>query len=86
VGHAIVASIPEPPPPGLVPSCAEGGVLALPKRLGADSGERDHRSILGAPDIMVNRLLKPIAWRNALRIEGARIRCPDAVTIQRSPR
>ena len=33
---------PEPPPPGLVPSCAEGGVLGiLPGLVGLDPGDRD---------------------------------------------
>ena len=36
---------PEPPPPGLVPSCAEGGVLGvLPGRGRHDSGDRGHQT------------------------------------------
>src|SRR5215831_17274874 len=49
---------PEPPPPGLVPSCAEGGVLGvLPGIIGAIQANEAIKVILGAPDIMVNRLL-----------------------------
>ncbi|PYS32013.1 MAG: molybdenum cofactor biosynthesis protein MoeB, partial [Acidobacteria bacterium] len=49
---------PEPPPPGLVPSCAEGGVLGvLPGIIGAIQANETIKIILGAPDIMVNRLL-----------------------------
>jgi sulfur-carrier protein adenylyltransferase/sulfurtransferase len=40
---------PEPPPPGLVPSCAEGGVLGiLPGTGRRDSGDRDHQADSGA--------------------------------------
>ena len=36
---------PEPPPPGLVPSCAEGGVFGvLPGIIGVDSGDRDDQA------------------------------------------
>ena len=36
---------PEPPPPGLVPSCAEGGVLGvLPGLIGVDPGDRDDQA------------------------------------------
>ena len=36
---------PEPPPPGLVPSCAEGGVLGvLPGVIGVHSGDRDDQA------------------------------------------
>ena len=36
---------PEPPPPGMVPSCAEGGVLGiLPGLIGRDPGDRDHQA------------------------------------------
>src|SRR2546421_497291 len=49
---------PEPPPPGLVPSCAEDGVLGvLPGIIGAIQANETIKIILGAPDIMVNRLL-----------------------------
>src|SRR3989440_2679699 len=49
---------PEQPPPGLVPSCAEGGVLGvLPGIIGAIQANETIKIILGAADIMVNRLL-----------------------------
>src|SRR5437870_1704525 len=49
---------PEPPPPGLVPSCAEGGVLGvLPGIVGAIQANETIKIILGAADILVNRLL-----------------------------
>src|SRR2546427_6105624 len=42
---------PEPPPPGLVPSCAEGGVLGvLPGIIGAIQANEAIKIILGAPD------------------------------------
>jgi adenylyltransferase/sulfurtransferase len=59
---------PEPPPPGLVPSCAEGGVLGvLPGIVGAIQANETIKIILGAPDIMVNRLLLFDAWRMRFR-------------------
>ena len=58
----------EPPPPGLVPSCAEGGVLGvLPGIIGAIQANEALKIILGAPEIMVNRLLLFDAWRMRFR-------------------
>ncbi len=49
---------PEPPPPGLVPSCAEGGVLGiLPGVLGVLQATEVVKLILGSGDSMVGRLL-----------------------------
>jgi adenylyltransferase/sulfurtransferase len=48
----------EPPPPGLVPSCAEGGVLGvLPGIIGALQANETIKLILGAGDPLVARLL-----------------------------
>jgi molybdopterin/thiamine biosynthesis adenylyltransferase/rhodanese-related sulfurtransferase/molybdopterin converting factor small subunit len=59
---------PEPPPPGLVPSCAEGGVLGvLPGIVGAIQANETIKLILGAEDIMVNRLLLFDAWQMKFR-------------------
>jgi len=49
---------PEPPPPGLVPSCAEGGVLGvLPGIIGALQANEVIKLILGEGDPMIGRLL-----------------------------
>ncbi|WP_462137704.1 molybdopterin-synthase adenylyltransferase MoeB [Candidatus Mycalebacterium sp.] len=49
---------PEPPPPGLVPSCAEGGVLGiLPGIIGTIQAAETVKLILGAGDALVGRLL-----------------------------
>jgi adenylyltransferase/sulfurtransferase len=49
---------PEPPPPGLVPSCAEGGVLGiLPGLLGVIQATEVIKLILGKGDPLKNRLL-----------------------------
>lgn len=49
---------PEPPPPGLVPSCAEGGVLGvLPGIVGAIQAIETIKLILGAGDSLAGRLL-----------------------------
>lgn len=49
---------PEPPPPGLVPSCAEGGVLGvLPGIVGSIQAMETIKLILGVGDPLVGRLL-----------------------------
>jgi sulfur-carrier protein adenylyltransferase/sulfurtransferase len=49
---------PEPPPPGLVPSCAEGGVLGiLPGLVGLIQATEAIKLILGAGDPLIGRLL-----------------------------
>jgi sulfur-carrier protein adenylyltransferase/sulfurtransferase len=49
---------PEPPPPGLVPSCAEGGVLGvLPGIVGAIQAAETLKLIMGRGDPLVGRLL-----------------------------
>src|SRR5580698_4104555 len=49
---------PEPPPPGLVPSCAEGGVLGvLPGIVGTIQAAETLKLILGKGDSLVGRLL-----------------------------
>jgi molybdopterin/thiamine biosynthesis adenylyltransferase/rhodanese-related sulfurtransferase len=49
---------PEPPPPGLVPSCAEGGVLGiLPGLVGLIQATETIKLILGAGDPLIGRLL-----------------------------
>ena len=49
---------PEPPPPGSVPSCAEGGVLGiLPGTIGAMQATEAIKLILGIGDSMIGRLV-----------------------------
>lgn len=49
---------PEPPPPGLVPSCAEGGVLGiLPGAIGVIQATETVKIILGIGETLKNRLL-----------------------------
>jgi adenylyltransferase/sulfurtransferase len=49
---------PEPPPPGLVPSCAEGGVLGvLPGVVGTIQATEAIKLILGVGESLVGRLL-----------------------------
>jgi adenylyltransferase/sulfurtransferase len=49
---------PEPPPPGLVPSCAEGGVLGvLPGLLGVIQATEVLKLILGTGEPLIGRLL-----------------------------
>ena len=49
---------PEPPPPGLVPSCAEGGVLGiLPGTIGTMQATEAIKLLLGIGDPMIGRML-----------------------------
>ncbi|HEV2422356.1 MAG TPA: molybdopterin-synthase adenylyltransferase MoeB [Candidatus Acidoferrales bacterium] len=59
---------PEPPPPGLVPSCAEGGVLGvLPGIIGCIQAMETLKLILGSGDSLVGRLLLFDAMRMRFR-------------------
>ncbi len=54
---------PEPPPPGMVPSCAEGGVLGvLPGIIGTLQATEAVKIILGAKNTLSGRLLLYNAW------------------------
>jgi len=49
---------PEPPPPGVVPSCAEGGVLGiLPGLIGVIQATETIKLILGSGESLIGRLL-----------------------------
>ena len=65
---------PEPPPPGLVPSCAEGGVLGvLPGVIGVIQATETIKLITGAGEPLIGRLLLVDALRMRFRtIEIAR--------------
>jgi adenylyltransferase/sulfurtransferase len=57
---------PEPPPPGMVPSCAEGGVLGvLPGIIGVIQATEAIKLILGKGEPLIGRLL----LYNALKME-----------------
>lgn len=59
---------PEPPPPGLVPSCAEGGVLGvLPGIVGSIQAAETIKLIVGNADPLINRLLLFDAWKMKFR-------------------
>ncbi len=78
---------PEPPPPGLVPSCAEGGVLGiLPGVVGLVQATEAVKLVLGIGEPLVGRLLLYDAL--AMRFREMRIRkdpacpvCGEARTI-----
>ena len=59
---------PEPPPPGLVPSCAEAGVLGvLPGIIGTIQATETIKLVLGIGEALVGRLLVYDALRMAFR-------------------
>lgn len=58
VGPCYRCLFPEPPPPGMVPSCAEGGVLGvLPGTIGTIQATEALKLILGIGETLVGRLL-----------------------------
>jgi len=58
VGPCYRCLFPEPPPPGLVPSCAEGGVLGvLPGTIGSIQATEALKLILGIGEPLIGRLL-----------------------------
>ena len=58
----------EPPPPGLVPSCAEGGVLGvLPGVIGMIQANEVIKLIVGGGETLAGRLLLYDAWRMKFR-------------------
>lgn len=70
---------PEPPPPGLVPSCAEGGVLGvLPGLVGTIQATEALKLVLGAGETLAGRLLLVDAL--SMRFREMRVRrdpdCP----------
>ncbi len=79
---------PEPPPPGLVPSCAEGGVLGvLPGVIGTIQATETIKLILGSGETLAGRLLLYDAWR--MRFRELKLRrdpecpvCGDAPTVR----
>lgn len=59
---------PEPPPPGMVPSCAEGGVLGvLPGIIGTIQATEAIKIVLGAEHTLSGRLLLYNAWEMKFR-------------------
>jgi sulfur-carrier protein adenylyltransferase/sulfurtransferase len=75
----------EPPPPGLVPSCAEGGVLGvLPGIIGSIQAMETIKLILGIGDSLIGRLL----LFDALKLEFRELKLekdPDCPVCGRHP-
>ncbi|MBI4512745.1 MAG: ThiF family adenylyltransferase [Gemmatimonadetes bacterium] len=71
---------PEPPPPGLVPSCAEGGVLGvLPGLIGAIQTNETIKLILGQGRPLIGRLLLVDALK--MRFREVRLRKDPACPV-----
>ncbi len=67
---------PEPPPPGMVPSCAEGGVLGvLCAAIGSIQAAEAVKLIVGIGDPLIGRLMVHDALRQSW----------DALTVRRDP-
>ncbi len=88
-GPCYRCSYPEPPPPGLVPSCAEGGVLGiLPGIIGVIQATEAVKLIVGIGEPLVGRLLRYDALE--MRFREYKVRrdpecpvCGDHPTIKR---
>jgi adenylyltransferase/sulfurtransferase len=77
---------PEPPPPDLIPSCAEGGVLGvLPGIIGTIQATEAIKLILGVGEPLVGRFLIYDALRMRFR-ELKLSRDPDCPVCGRNPR
>ena len=76
---------PEPPPPGLVPSCAEGGVLGiLPGLVGLIQATETIKLILGSGEPLIGRLLLVDAL--GMRFRELKLRKnPDCVVCGKHP-
>src|SRR5438067_7766988 len=76
---------PEPPPPGLVPSCAEGGVLGiLPGLVGVIQATETIKLILGIGEPLIGRLLLVDAL--GLRFRELKLRKnPDCPACGKNP-
>jgi adenylyltransferase/sulfurtransferase len=60
--------VPSPPPPGLVPSCAEGGVMGVvPGIIGLIQAAETIKVIVGGAKPLVGRFLHFDAWRMSFR-------------------
>jgi molybdopterin/thiamine biosynthesis adenylyltransferase/rhodanese-related sulfurtransferase len=88
-GPCYRCSYPEPPPPGLVPSCAEGGVLGiLPGIIGLVQATEAAKLILGVGEPLIGRLMLYDAL--AMRFREMKVRrnpecpvCGDHPTIKK---
>jgi adenylyltransferase/sulfurtransferase len=75
---------PEPPPPGMVPSCAEGGVLGvLPGVVGTIQAIEAIKLIAGIGETLAGRLLIFDALRMTFRVMKLRRRCEEHAPINR---
>ena len=76
---------PEPPPPGLVPSCAEGGVLGvLCAAIGSVQAAEAVKLILGIGDPLIGRLMVHDALRQSWDALAVR-KDPDCAVCGESP-
>jgi adenylyltransferase/sulfurtransferase len=80
-GHACYRCLyPEPPPPGLVPSCAEGGVLGvLPGIIGCIQANEVIKLALGGGQPLHDRLVLFDAWK--LRFRELKVRRDPACPV-----
>ncbi|MGA2141946.1 MAG: molybdopterin-synthase adenylyltransferase MoeB [Brevinematales bacterium] len=75
----------EPPPPGLVPSCAEGGILGvLPGIIGCIQANETIKLLIGGGDPLINRLLIFDSWK--MRFKELKLaKDPDCPVCGKNP-
>jgi adenylyltransferase/sulfurtransferase len=67
-GPCMRCQFPSPPPAGLVPSCAEGGVIAtLPGIIGSVQANEVLKLIIGGGETLIGKMLVWDTWNNTTR-------------------
>lgn len=67
-GPCFRCQYPAPPPPGLIPTCAEGGVIsALPGIIGSYQANETLKLIIGGGDPLIGKMLVFDTWHNEIR-------------------
>jgi adenylyltransferase/sulfurtransferase len=68
-GPCFRCQFPAPPPPGLVPSCAQGGVISsLPGIIGSVQASEVLKLLIGGGDVLSGRMFYYDAWHGESRI------------------
>jgi adenylyltransferase/sulfurtransferase len=64
-GPCFRCQFPAPPPPGLIPTCAEGGTISpLPGIIGSIQANETLKLILGNADVLIGEMLIIDTWNN----------------------
>jgi adenylyltransferase/sulfurtransferase len=68
VGACLRCQFPAPPPAGIVPTCAQGGVISpLPGIIGSYMANETLKLLIGGADVLIGEMLVVDSWNNATR-------------------